>query len=112
MFITIRFGWTSFVEILILPPAFMNKDVMRMIRVPATSKLTFEAKKVRFKFYLYILKMRLICWLVRCLNYGNSFLKRVMFALRFWCILMMLSLSPRMFAVLLLSEAFVFRFFI
>lgn len=46
----------------------MNSDVMRMIRVPATRRLTFDAKKVRFKFYLYILKMRLIYWFVKCLN--------------------------------------------
>ena len=57
VFMTMRFGLISSVDIVMLAPAFMNNMVMRMTRVPATSKLTLLAKNVLFKFYLYILNI-------------------------------------------------------
>lgn len=58
VFMTIKFGLMSSVEIFMSAPAFMKRSVIRMRRVPATSMLTLLAKNVLFKFYLNILKMR------------------------------------------------------
>jgi len=68
VFMTILLASLSSVEIIIEAPAFINKEVIRIIRVPAMRKLMFDAKKVRLQFYLYILKIRTICLEVRFLN--------------------------------------------
>jgi hypothetical protein len=46
VFITTTFGSLSSSEIDIAAPAFINNDVINIIRVPAIRKLIFEAKNV------------------------------------------------------------------
>lgn len=60
VFMTIRFGLLSSTDISRTAPEFMNSDVIRIINVPAKSKLTSEAKNMRLLYSLYILKMRYI----------------------------------------------------
>lgn len=60
VFITIRFGLLSSVEIYKIAPAFMNKEVIRMIRVPANRRLTSDAKNYLLLLSLYILKINRI----------------------------------------------------
>lgn len=55
-------------EICIAAPAFMNNDVNKMTRVPATNNETLEAKYVLVQFDLYILKMRRTYFVVNYLN--------------------------------------------
>lgn len=61
VFITIWFGLWSLTEIYMIAPAFMNSEVIRIIRVPAKSILTSEAKNVLLQFSRYILKIKRIC---------------------------------------------------
>ena len=68
VFMTILLGLLSSSEIFMAAPAFMNKLVIKITRVPETSSEMLEAKKVLFEFCLYILKIRTIYLLVRFLN--------------------------------------------
>lgn len=81
LFMAILFAERSSSEIRSLAPAFMKREVTRIMRVPATRRLILLAKKVRLEFCLYILKMRIIWLFVRFLNCGKSFLNLLIFAL-------------------------------
>jgi hypothetical protein len=79
VFITIWFGPISSLEIWVMAAAFMNREVIRIMRVPATRRLTLDAEKVRVVFCLYILNIKTICLFVSYLNYGFSLRNLSMF---------------------------------
>jgi hypothetical protein len=88
VFITTTFDSLSLFEIYIDAPAFINNDVIKIIRVPAIRKLILEAKNVLEQFYLYILKISIICLLFRSLvRFGKSNLNLIMFCALIFIIL-------------------------
>ena len=57
VFMTMRFGLLSSTDICKTAPEFMNREVIKIIKVPASRKLISSAKNVRLLWRLYILNI-------------------------------------------------------